>query len=174
MRLIFRLFLELCLFRKAPQDVPHSVFLFVFTLGLNVVLSMINLLFLVEESRQPGFIDALQYIAIRTVLFLVVIYSILFMLGFRNRIIQTLTAIQGADIILGIVFLVIGLGLSLLPPGSPILILVIMLFLGWSLAVHSNIYRHALSISLFTAGFLAVGLFFLEILIEKQFSPVMM
>jgi hypothetical protein len=174
MHLIFRLFLGLCLFRKTPQDVPYSVFLFVFTLCLNVVLSLINLLFLVEESRQPEFIDAVQYIAIRTVLFLVIIYSIMFMLGFRNRIIQTLTAIQGADIILGVVFLVLGSGLSLLPPGSPVLILVIMLFLGWSLAVHSNIYRHALSISLFTAGFLAVGLFFLEILIEQQFSPVMM
>jgi len=174
MRVIFRLFLELCLFRRAPQDIPYSVFLFSFTLFLNIVLAMVNLLVLVEESRRPGLGDALQYVAIRTVLFLALIYIIMHLLGFKNRALQTLTAIQGADTVLGLIFLLVGMALTLLPEGSPLLILIIMLFLGWSLAIHSNIYRHALSVSLFTAGFLAAGLFFLEVLLEKKLSPVLM
>ena len=174
MRVIFRLFLDLCLFRKAPQDIPYSVFLFLLTLVLNNALELMSMLFLVEESRRPMLADALQYAAIKTTLFIVIIYIIMYVLGFKNRVLQTLTAFEGADTVLGLVLLIVGLGLSLLPEGSPLVILIIMLFLGWRLAVHSNIFRHALSISLFTAGFLAVGLFFLEVILEKKLSPVLM
>ena len=171
---IFRLFVDLCLFRKAPQDVPYSVFLFVLMLSLKVILSLVYLFMLVEESRRPEFSEAVIFIALRTVLFVVILISIMYILGLRNRILQTLTAIQGTDAVFELIFLFVGLALSLLPQGSPVFIIVIMLYLGWKLAVQSNIYRYAMSISLLTAGFLAAGLFFLEILIEKKFSPVLM
>jgi len=174
MRVIFRLFLDLCLFRRAPQDVPYSAVLFGFTLLANVVLAMVNLLVILNEARRPGFGAALQYVAIRTVLYLLVIYGIMYLLGFRRRTLQTLTALQGVDMVIGLVFMAVGRMLTAIPEDSPLLLLIIMFFLGWGLAVHSNILRHALSTSLFTAGFLAAGLFFLEIVIEKQLSPVLM
>lgn len=172
MRILFRLFTDLCLFRKTPQDVPYSGFLFISLLFLNIFLGLASILILLGRDKIPEFGAVLQYLAIRTAIVLLVIYLIMYLLGFRNRILQTLTALQGADFILGIVYLIIGMSVAMLSAKSPLFLIVVMLFLGWGLAVHSNILRHTLSTSLFTAGFLAVGLFFLEILVEKQLSPI--
>ncbi len=171
---LFRLFLDICLFRKAPQDVPFSGFLFVSLLIINTILGIVSIMVMFEETKTPGLLDTIIYVVIRTTVLLVVVYLIMYLLGFKKRILQTMTTLQGADLILGLAYIVIGMGLTVIPAKSFLFLFIVMLFLGWGLAIHSNIFRHALSTSLFTAGFLAVGLFFLEILLEKQLSPISM
>lgn len=171
---LFRLFLDICLFRKTPQDVPYSGFLFVSLLTINTVLGIVSIMVMFEETKTPGLLDTIIYVAIRTTVLLVVVYFIMYLLGFKKRILQTMTTLQGADLILGLAYIIIGMSLTVIPAKSFLFLFIVMLFLGWGLAIHSNIFRHALSTSLFTAGFLAVGLFFLEILLEKQLSPISM
>lgn len=174
MRVIFRLFWDLCLFRKAPQDIPFSGFLFFITLFINVLLEMVELSFLTNEATRPGPGAGILYIIVSTIVYLLLIYSVMMLLGFKKRVLQTLTALQGGDMIFNSLLMTVGMLLLALPKAAPLLYLTLMFMLGWALAVHANIFRHALSISIFTAGFLAVGLFFLQILIREVFLPVVM
>lgn len=169
MRLLLQLFLDICLFRKAPQDVPYSQFLFGLLLAANIVLQFTLSLVFGNEEEALNEIEILLYVISTTLLILLIVSFILFVLGFSKRILQTLSAFLGTNLIwFPMIVLIDVIGHSI-PVLEPILTTLSMIAIGWRLAFHANILRYALSSSIFSAGFLSVGLLFLEIIIGQMF-----
>ena len=104
-----------------------------------------------------------------------VIYLVLWLHGYASRGLQTITATLGVDIVLGLAqlpfkFLASTAGnqtnmLALFYLGSMVIFI-------WELAVYSNLFRHALSTSIFRAGGYALLLFILNIYVNYQMIPV--
>lgn len=147
---MLRYFIGLCLLRTGPVDAPPSSGLFTQTLlaylGIGWLISMLHLEF------ANGLLSSL----VDTILLIGMTGGLLAVRGYKARLQQTLIALMGAGIILGILAFPLLLWLDTarqtgLSPG-----LVSLLLLGlmiWSLAVTAHIMRQALSLS-FTAGIL--------------------
>ncbi|ADE15449.1 conserved hypothetical protein [Nitrosococcus halophilus Nc 4] len=147
---MLRYFLSLCLLRSGPADAPPSSALLTQTLlaylGIGWLISMLHL----------EFVDGLLSSTVDTVLLIGMTGGLLAVRGYTARLQQTLIALTGAGIILGILALPLLLWLDAaqqagLPPGVVSLLLFGLMI--WSLAVTAHIMRQALSVS-FTVGVL--------------------
>ncbi len=147
--LLLKLFWELCIFRKAPQDIPYSHDLLFILVILRIITdTLLNMLY------RPLW-EAI-FIALSIVFIIYIFtYILLFLLNYSNRFIQTYTALIGTDILISIVFLFPLILLSKLDILTDISNF--SLFAGlWSIAVTGHIFRYAFSISIFTGIVLAL------------------
>lgn len=167
MSALFRLFLDICLFRKAPQDVPYSPFLLGGLIGISIIVQFFASIVFAKEEKLPGNSEVLFFVIVTTILMTLVVYLLVLLLGFRRRAVQALTSLHGTDLVWLPVYISIEVLRNLVPSLGPLVLVLAMVAIGWRLAIHANIYRHVLSISVFTAGFLAIGLLFLEIVIDQ-------
>jgi hypothetical protein len=156
---ILYFFIDLCLLRRAPQDLPGSPVL----LGLVLVAAFASSA-LVSVSAGAGLALALIQAALDLALLMVVLHTAMRMLDRLPRFLQTATAMAGADALIGLVAL---LPLMLAGPvvesgGAPgaTTILAGLLFLVlvvWSILVSAHILRHAFDITLGQGAFIAVA-----------------
>ncbi|QBQ54637.1 hypothetical protein [Nitrosococcus wardiae] len=147
---MLRYFVSLCLLRSGPADAPPSSVLLTQTLlaylGIGWLISILHL----------EFADGLLSSAVDTALLIGMTGGLLAVRGYGARLQQTLIALTGAGIILGVLALPLLLWLDAaqqagLPPGVVSLLLFGLMI--WSLAVTAHIMRQALSVS-FTVGIL--------------------
>jgi hypothetical protein len=142
---LIRFFAELCLLRRAPQDLPASTALLGAVLVANLLVGAVvglvaglsPLISLAEGLIDVVFTLGLLYLALR-------------FLDRLPRLQQTATALLGAGALLGLVAIV---PLSLLPSGQPSeqSALAGLLFLGliaWSVLVTGHILRHSFDLRL--------------------------
>ncbi len=152
-------FIDLCLLRRAPQDLPGSSSL----LGLALTAAFASsVLVSITAGAGPGL--ALAQAVLDLVLLLAVLFAAMRALDRLPRFLQTATALAGADTLIGLVAL---LPLTLAGPvggagGEPgmMAILAGLLFLAlvvWSILVSAHILRHAFDISLGQGAFVAVA-----------------
>lgn len=149
------LFWNLCLFRTGPEQVPYSPRLTGWVLALWVVVALPLVLSVpgLTGARAPLFMAATvgtEFIAVAL------------LLGWRNfgsRLLQTMTALLGADLLLNLLSWPLVLPFAgERTPAAVFAAFAQLLLFGWSIAVKGHILRSALELPRFTAYLLAVTL----------------
>ncbi|MGQ0799100.1 MAG: hypothetical protein ACT4NL_03175 [Pseudomarimonas sp.] len=157
--------LELCLLRRAPQDLPYSPAL---ARGLIVAGVGIDLLY----TTLIDFPQALPRIFLSLVLLLLMPWLLLGLRDRRSRYVQTLTALAGAGLVLSAVSLPMALFFADLPafvpgtkptPQQALFSLITLTMLSWKLVIGGHIFRHALDWPRLPAMLLVFGLFLFEL-----------
>ncbi len=153
-------FLQIALLRRPPQELPCSGVLLGLVLAGHLLLGLVLYLF------QYPVLNALIAAATGTVMLSALSYSLLYMNGVRNRFIQTLSALAGTDILIGLISIpVITLGAS--GPAS----LLYLLILAWNLTVAGHILRHALSVTALQGFIFALIFFMATIMAMRSILP---
>lgn len=148
---LLKLFLDICLYRKGPQDLPASGFLLRLTLAAYWVVGTLL------QAPDSGWLPAMLQTAAELAMSLAVVAVLLYTVGRPQRFLQTATAWLGTDALVSL------LGI---PPlqliadigAGPIAALLWLLLVGWHIAVMAHIVRHALSQSL-PVGFVVAVLY---------------
>ena len=155
------LWLDICLLRAGPQDLPFSREL----LGLAVAgYTLVS--FLLSLPAYPPLVAA-QLAVTDSALLMVFAALALFLSGRFARLTQTLTALCGTGMLLGLFALPL---IQLLAPDqqavqpSPLAGLLWLMLFGWNLVVVAHIMRHALSADLLVA----IGIALLYTLLAMQ------
>lgn len=152
--------LDLCLLRVPPQDLPASRWLMGFTLACYLLLSVL------VASLTHGLAVGIQVALLDLALLAAFVAILLYLTGRPQRIVQTLSALAGSGFILGIPSLLLTLAAdSSVGPDNETLSMFWLLLLLWNLVVTAHILRHALSAS-FALG---VGVAVMYILVSTQF-----
>jgi len=162
------LFWNLCLFRTGPEQVPYSPRLagWVLALWAMVALPLVLSVPGLTGTRAPLFMAATvgtEFIAVAL------------LLGWRNlgsRLLQTMTALLGADLLLNLLSwpLVLPFAGERTPEAVFAAFAQLLLF-GWSIAVKGHILRSALELPRFTAYLLAVTLALLTMALVGTLFP---
>lgn len=136
-----KVFWNICIFRTGPQALPASRFLLVLALSAHWLIGVANGVF--SFSVPIALLAAL----LGTATVVAVIHTILTLRGRPARAMQTLTAVAGSEVLLG----VIALPVTVMYYGGgdqSVAALLILTLMAWNLAVVAHILRHALEIPL--------------------------
>ncbi len=150
---LLTIWLDICLLRAGPQDLPVSQLLLGLTLAGYLLIST-----LLALPGYPAF-TALQIAVIDLILLTAFAGSILYLTGNLARINQTLSALAGAGTLLGLLALPLVQSLYRAQDAEQLSLPVLMfwlLLMGWNLLVVAHIIRHALSVILPIAVVIAV------------------
>lgn len=131
---LFKLFLDICLLRASPDQLPASKNLLLITLLSYAVVSLI----LARLELPLG--SALLYAVLDTLVLAIITHTVLLLRRFPARLTQTLTALAGTGSLLGL----IALPLAGFAGASPALLLLVL----WNIVVTAHILRHALAVPL--------------------------
>ncbi len=151
-------FIELCLLRRNPQDLPASGALF----GLVLAVALLGGL-LLAVTAGASLVGGLAQTLLNLLLMLGVLHVALKALNRQARYLQTATALVGADALIGFVAL---LPVSLArpattaaEPGADVLLagLMFLMLVGWSVLVVGHILRHAFGLSLAQGVIIAIA-----------------
>jgi hypothetical protein len=158
---LIKLFFEICLFRRGPQDVPASKTL----LGLvAAVYFIVGLIFLGLEADIS---DAVVQVLTEAAMMAIFLWGTLAFAGLIPRFLQSLIAMLGTDALISALAVPLVIWSPKSPDGQFALVgLTLMMF--WHLAVVANIFRHALSRSL------GMGLCLAIIYVVASFRIMMM
>jgi hypothetical protein len=168
---IIKPFVDICLLRLRPQDLPESTPL----LGLVLIGHTLSAVLLSSvalhlwEALLAGMLDTLLLAAMTT--------SVLYFQRLQNRLKQTLTALAGTGTLIGVVAIPLSNWLHTAhetssDAGTPALLL--LLLIGWSLTVAGHILRHALSTVFIMGLALAIVFYWITIKILNALFPVTM
>jgi hypothetical protein len=146
---LIRVWFDICLLRRAPQELPASTYLLGFSVCCYALVSV-----LVSSQSYP-FIQALLLTAVDLGLLVISVSSLLYLQRKTARINQTLSALAGSGSLMGIIALPLLLAIGPETVAEPVpatLLSLWLLLLLWNLIVMAHIIRHALSSS-FAIGF---------------------
>ncbi|MBI4356945.1 MAG: hypothetical protein HY559_03610 [Gammaproteobacteria bacterium] len=165
---VLKIFLDLLFLRQGPQALPDS-------LKLLRVLLVLNVLFSLGVLQQSlGWKDAFIHVGLMLGLLAGLTYGILAFKRLTPRFKQTFTALLGVDFILTILHWVLevtGIISPLAAEGTLGTAAFEMGLLIWTLLIQGNIFRHALSISLFKGCWVGVILVIISLVIFSFISP---
>lgn len=158
MTALLQLFIDLCLLRNVPQNLPNSPFLMLLlaggylTAGLGVSLHEQPFgLALLTSAVDTGLLAALAGIS-------------LWILNKPARFIQTFTALAGTGIIFTLMGWPLIAWLQTLPEGEPSnLFLLLLGLIIWNIVVIGHILRHALDMVMWAASTIALFYIYLSI-----------
>lgn len=158
MRALFDLFLDICLFRKGPQDVPASAVL------LKVCLLAYALSgFVVLRLSTPSAI-AIPQILLDLALLAGLLYLVLSLRRYPQRFPQTLSALTGVGVLMALLALPLMVWIvRQSPDGDAVLPSMLLLgLMSWSIAIMAHILRHALNIPLWIGAVYAMSYTFIS------------
>lgn len=157
MRALLNLFLDLCLFRKGPQDVPASPALLKLTL---LAYGLSGLLVLLLSTPAPV---AILKTLLDMVLLVGLLHLTLILYRHPARFEQTLSALAGVGTLMGLLALPLvswiaqqGADGDIELPG-----LLVLGLMSWNIAVMAHILRHAFDTSIWVGTLYAIGYTFL-------------
>jgi len=151
--LIFRFF-DICLLRAGPQDLPSSLFL----LRLVMVLSVIVGVFL--NLQTEGFSQSLMISLFNVVWLTAFLYLSLQLRGKLTRLRQSLIAMLGTNVILGVLIMPFMYNLvaaDLNGESAPVAFQFFLLLLLWDITVFAHIIRHSLDVRLGYGFVISIG-----------------
>jgi hypothetical protein len=165
MWLIFKYFLDICLFRANAEHAPSSQFFMVATLAAYGLLSILILM------TDYSVIKAVSTVFIGIVIMVGFAWAALWIRNYLDRSRQTITALAGS----GIIFDLISLPLVVLSTNFPQGELVFPLFLLyllriWNIAVIGNIMKSVLSVPFWAGIFIA---FVYAVVYTRVFSIIL-
>ena len=165
MQQLFKLFWEICLLRKGPQDVPSASVLFwiLLTTGLFVDLFM--------AVNFVDFQSAILLVITNTLALFAMVAGLLMLFSYRNRIIQTLITLIGTGLIFSVIRIPLMFIFKAMPDHGGMFGFVEIFVLIWSLVVVAHILRHALSTEFLLAGMLSFGYFMVSYQLANYFIP---
>lgn len=176
MSAIFKLFLDIAFFKKGPQDVPYSLFLFGLLFAFSFVLEF--LMGFIWRSRAESF-GVLVYIGKLLVVVgfnLVSVYLVLLFFSKTKRFIQIITAMMGIDLLINLVLLAMKLLTTPINGGqatelSALFGMISLLLFCWYLLVYTHILRYGLSVSVLNSVMLTFLLFVAQIYFHAIMFP---
>ena len=172
---LIKLFWDICLFRRGPQDTPPLPILLALLVLLNLVYAFILLRIPNGDGDAPDGGHILRFLFSHTIVMFALVYVILWLGRFRVRYLQTMIAMFGADLIVGLPQLPLTILAAYITDQISLAMLVFIGFMatiGWGLAVHTHIFRHALSCSVFRGGAWAILVFFISMYVQYEFLRV--
>lgn len=161
-------FIELALFRRSPQQLPES------TLLLWLVLSAHALLGVLLFAHRFPVGEALVAGVAGTAILCALTVSLLAINRLRSRLIRTLTALAGVDVVIGLLALPISGWLQHAMTGGATDGVAAMLFLCllvWNLGAAGNVLRHALSAPLGMGLVLALIFYVVTVSVMNNLFP---
>ncbi|MDD1649776.1 MAG: hypothetical protein LUO80_05210 [Methylococcaceae bacterium] len=133
-------FVDICLFRNGPQDLPASRFL----LGLVIVLNVLVSVFLAGlEADLP---QAMLQSLLAPALLAIFLFGLLKFSKHSNRYTQTLTAGIGGDALITVLAIPLVLISLAIPDARAYMGLLLFALMLWEMAVIGHIIRHAMEI----------------------------
>lgn len=145
-------FLSIAAQRAGPEVLPKSQFLLTLIVGTHIVVYFAGMRAL---DAAPG--RAVSLALLDTVTQCVFFSALLLIMGFRARLVQTLTAVFGADIVLNLVSLPLAMMSAANPPEMSFPVLASILVLLWSLGVKGHILQRAVGVPYFVGVVSAAG-----------------
>jgi hypothetical protein len=161
-------FLNICLLRKGPQDLPKSSALLTLCL---IFYTLIDVLLTVQTRP---FIDALLVSLVDVGFLLVVTSLILKQHRHIERLGQTMTALFGTGVILGIlIFPLVYGGVQNQYDGGiqQIIIVIFLVMVIWNIAVLAHIVRHSISTSMGIGIIIAIFYIWMSSLLISMIFP---
>ena len=154
----------IALLQKGPQHLPHSLLIFGMTIGLWIV-SILTTIVLVDYIDEGSFFsEFLWAIAVLS------IYSaIVFLAGFPDRVVRTITAIIGCGAILSVAFAISYAGLGPLL-GRAFLELMVYGFVLWSLSIKGHILATAIDTRWYLGALIATAVFCGQLIVSTILS----
>ncbi|MGH8550803.1 MAG: hypothetical protein ACRERU_19835 [Methylococcales bacterium] len=137
---ILKIFLDLCIFQRGPQDMPASAFFLGIVLLANAAVGLTIL------SMEAPFLDAVPQFLVSIALLVGFSWIVLRLSGKTIRFQQTLIALLGADTLISLTALPFLIWISL-NQGFGLAYYILLGSMFWSVAVVGHIIRHALSSS---------------------------
>lgn len=166
MRALIRLFVDLCLLKAGPQDVPASAFLSGLVLATYLVSGFI-ILFI-----QAPLVTALGHVALGTLVMVGFLQVLLNIRDLSARFQQTLAAVLGSGTVLNVLALPVTVWFVDSRMDNEVNASWIILFamVLWSLVIFGHIIRHALGLALGAGILLGVlQLLLSEIVVNAAF-----
>lgn len=139
---LIQCFIDICLFRRGPQDVPLSSVLLALALTGNLLVSVALGLFDLELG-----IALLQSMA-AVLLMGGYVWGLLRLWGKSGRFVQTLTAAYACDALISCAAMTLLLAAHLLPEWVALLGIPLLVVTMWQMAVFAHVLRRGLSIGL--------------------------
>lgn len=158
MRNLFNLFLDICLFRKGPQDVPASIGLLKICM-LGYALSNVLVLLL----NTPAEVAILQ-VVVDLVLLVGFLYLALRWCQHPRRFTQTLSALAGIGMLMSVLALPLMIWIVGQDADGDIVLpsLFLLGLIAWSIAIMAHILRYALDTPVWVGTLCALGYTFLS------------
>ena len=162
-------FVRICLLRMKPQDLPSSTTLLGLVLLTHTVVGVtiagVNLRF--GQALAAGVIDTALLAGLTT--------GLLMSCNLRARAVQTMSALAGAGTIIGFLAFPVSIWLHDAHQArvqSPILSLLLLAMLGWSLLVSSHVFRHALSAPFYVGVLVSIAFYWISVKILGGLFPL--
>ena len=162
-------FVQICLLRMKPQDLPASGTLLAVVLVAHTVagvaVAAVNLRF--DQALAAGVID--------TALMCALTAGLLMLRTLRERTVQTITALGGAGAVIGFVAWPVSLWIrNAQQADEPSLVLgvVLLAVLGWSLTVSAHIFRHAISAPFYIGLLISIVFYWVSIRVLSSLFPL--
>ncbi|NOR52452.1 MAG: hypothetical protein GQ470_07525 [Gammaproteobacteria bacterium] len=159
---LFRAFWMVAILRMAPQAIPESRVLLVlmitghFGIGLGLAVSTLSI--------DGAAISAL----VGTAVMVAFVYLILMMRGTRQRFVQTITALAGCEILVGLVALPITYAFHAGGGESGLIALLSLLIFAWNIMIAAHIFRHAFNLNSQQSVFYAVLYIFTSLIVGNM------
>ncbi len=167
---LLKLFLQIILLRKGPQDLPYSPFLLLLLLGCVTGLWLLAMFLPSENIAHIPAANRILFVLAVMLVNVGGIYVLLRLFHFGARVVQTLTAMLGASLILSLIHQMLYVAVIATGGNSGLLTVVGIFIIVWSLIIDAYILRQALSISLLVAGLLAYSFFLAELALRSYFG----
>ena len=169
MHAIVNPFIQICLLRQGPQDLPTSGILLTIALAAYTVMSIVwsKISLNATSALLSGLLD--------TVLLVVLSGALLYAQRRKARLIQTLTALAGTGAIITLIALPISGWLHATDQAAgegSLALLLLLILTGWSLAVAGHIFRNALSVPYFLGLVLAAAFYWISISVFRALFPL--
>lgn len=151
--LIFR-FLDICMLRAGPQDLPASAFLLRLLMALNIIVGTL------VSFPISGFDRALMEVLLDILLLVILLYAGLQWRGLGARFVQVLMAFMGTGIVLGMLMMPVVYQLAAanaVNETAPVAALVWWGIVFWNITIFAHILRHGFNIHLAYGFVLAVA-----------------
>lgn len=155
MQALITFFVELCLLRRPPQDLPASELLLSLVLLVDLIVGV-----LVGVTAGLGWLTGLAQGIAEVFIMLTALYAALAQLRLRQRFVQAATALLGSGALLGLAAII---PLSMSPTGTEptdlaalgaFLLLAIVV---WGIVVTGHILRHTFGLTLGQGAAIAVA-----------------
>ncbi|MET0013918.1 MAG: hypothetical protein ABW088_09725 [Sedimenticola sp.] len=159
MKRLLNVFIDICLLRAGPQDLPASGFLMLWTAVLGLITGTIVI---VGDFGGPA--NALMAQLMDLVLVVVLLRIGLEFTGLQARFVQSATALFGTGVMVNLVSMPLQLMIGEDPAASPLGQIGVLLFLFlavWAIVIIAHILRYTFQITFLGGSALAILYFFL-------------
>ncbi|MES9965275.1 MAG: hypothetical protein ABW116_17240 [Candidatus Sedimenticola sp. 20ELBAFRAG] len=159
MKKLLNVFIDICLLRAAPQDLPASGFLMLWAAALGLVTGTVVI---VDDFGGPA--NALLAQLMDLALMMSLLRLGLVLSGKGARFVQSATALFGTGIVVNLVSMPLLLMMGDDPAASPLGGLGVLLFMFlavWAIVIIAHILRHAFEITFLGGSTIAILYFFL-------------